>query len=168
MRGITMVAACALAIAMASCGSDDSDDGAAEAVQAAPSVATTTSTEFNDAAASARAAAARVDRRHKRSVIRYFKTQEMTPPELYEQGISAPQSLWKVHSIRSIDVADGRVTIKTDLYPKSENADLFRGACSQVASTFSWTSWISVVGPDDLTHASGRPGQVPPCRTAGV
>ncbi len=78
----------------------------------------------------------------------------MTPSDLYVVGIDAPESMTKVYGIQTIRVKGSTVTIRTDMYPKSDNKNEFAGACNQVISGYgaSWAKHIEVIGQDDARH----------------
>jgi hypothetical protein len=80
----------------------------------------------------------------------------MTPSDLYVEGVDVPESLLKVYGIRRIRVAGSKVTISTDLYPKSDNKNEFQGVCNQVISGYSatWAKHVVVFGQDGVNHGA--------------
>jgi hypothetical protein len=143
----------ALALTVTGCGTTDST-GAGSSSAAASSSASTTKTSAVDQAAAKRRAAR--DRRRARKITSWFREQKMTPSDLYVMGVDAPESMLKVYSISSFRVRGPKVTINTDLYPKSDNKNEFAGACNQVLSGYeaNWAKHIEVLGRDGAVHGT--------------
>jgi hypothetical protein len=110
-----------LSVAAAGCGSSDSTDAASPAADSAASSSSSATAEDDAAAKTAARRQAARDRGRARKLTRWFRVQKMTPSDLYVMGVEAPESLLKVYGISSIHVTGSKVTIKTDMYPKSDN-----------------------------------------------
>jgi hypothetical protein len=145
-----------LSVAAAGCGSSDSTDAASPAADSAASSSSSATAEDDAAAKTAARRQAARDRGRARKLTRWFRVQKMTPSDLYVMGVEAPESLLKVYGISSIHVTGSKVTIKTDMYPKSDNKNEFAGACNQVVSGYgaSWAKHIEVIGQDGVGHGS--------------
>jgi hypothetical protein len=139
-----------VAVVLTGCGASDPEQASEERDPVAQQVA-------DEARAAARKKQARRDRSRARKITAYFREQEMTPSDLYAAGVDAPQPMLEVYSIEKITVSGSKVTIKTNLYPKGENKNVFAGACNQViagALEDSWIKEVEVEGQDDIAHGS--------------
>jgi hypothetical protein len=148
------IAALLLLVAATGCGSGASSGNSSSSPPG--SATSTTATSQNTAAqAAARRIGAR-DRSRSDKLTHWFRTQKMTPSDLYMAGIDAPESMLKVYSIQQIRVSGSKVTIRTDLYPKRDNKDEFAGACNQVIDGYSasWAKHVEVIGQDSVEHGS--------------
>ena len=96
------------------------------------------------------------DRKRARDLRGWFKEEKMTPSDLYVLGVDAPESMLRVYSIKKVAVRGSTVALTTDLYPKEENADEFRGACNQVIQGYApdWVRAVKVIGQDGAEHGS--------------
>lgn len=79
----------------------------------------------------------------------------MTPSDLYQQGISAPESFMEIYAIEAISVDSGAVKIVTTLPPTPENENELVGACNQVVAGYGahWIQRVTVKGQDGATYA---------------
>lgn len=60
--------------------------------------------------------------------------------------------------IKSVTVEGGAVTVKTGLFPKSDNEPQFTGACSTFMDWEDWMESIEVLGSDGEPHATWQKG----------
>jgi hypothetical protein len=151
--------------AQASAGSDKpSADPAATPAEATPSADQTTSTAAATAAADETASTAEatavpdptsaVDRKRASALRRWFKKEKVTPADVAALGVNDPRSMLWVYSIKKVAVHGSAVELTTELYPKQDNEDEFRGACNQVVQGYapSWMRTVKVIGQDGAEH----------------
>jgi hypothetical protein len=150
---VGLVAAVALIVLLAAAGCGDTGSSSGSAATTGASTTTQASADQAAKRAAAKRQAAH-DQTRARKITRFFRTQKMTPSDLYVEGIDAPESMTKVYGIQTIRVNGSTVTITTDMYPKSDNKNEFAGACNQVISGYgaSWAKHIEVIGQDDARH----------------
>jgi hypothetical protein len=149
------LSALALIVTATGCGTTTSTDTDSPVTASSSPTITTSAADKAAVKAAAKRQGAR-DRTRARKLISWFGEQKMTPSDLYVMGVDAPESFLKVYGISSFRVRSSKVTIKTDMYPKSDNEDEFAGACNQVVSGYSasWVRHIEVLGQDGAVHGS--------------
>jgi hypothetical protein len=127
--------------------------------QTVPTAEATPSADQTASATEATAAAdptPAVDRKRASDLRGWFKKEKMTPADLAVLGVDDPRSMLWVYSIKKVAVHGSTVELTTELYPKQENEDEFRGACNQVVQGYApgWMRTVKVIGLDGAEHGS--------------